>query len=101
MRLLGSQLKMVAAALLCAALSGCSSSSSTHLAYVATSNGVFAFRINDKTGASTTVFSAPFVLGRSPAAMAIAPSGNLAYVSHQLDNTISLVKIDTSSGALT
>jgi 6-phosphogluconolactonase len=101
MRLLGSQLKMVVAALLCAALSGCSSSSSTHLAYVATGNGVFAFRINDNTGASTTVFSAPFVLGRSPAAMVIAPSGNLAYVSNELDNTISLVKIDTSSGALT
>ena len=100
MRLFGSKLKIFAAALACFALSGCSSSNSSHLAYVATSSGVFAYRINNKTGAPTTVFSAPFLLGRSPASIVISPSGNVAYVSNELDNTISLLKIDASSGAL-
>jgi len=100
MRLPIARLRIVATALACIALGGCSSSTSSHLAYVATSSGVFAFRINDKTGAPTTIFSAPFVLGRSPSAIVIGPSGNLAYISNELDNTISLVKIDTSSGAL-
>jgi YVTN family beta-propeller protein len=100
MRLPISRLRIVAAGLACIALGACSSSSSSHLAYVATSNGVFAYRINDNTGAPTTIFSAPFVLGRSPSAIVIIPSGNQAYISNELDNTISLVKIDTSSGAL-
>jgi YVTN family beta-propeller protein len=94
------KLKIATAALACIALGGCSSSNSGHLAYVATGNGVFAFRINDNTGAPTTIFSAPFIVGRSPAAIVITPSGNQAYISNELDNTISLVKIDTSSGAL-
>ena len=87
--------------LACFTLSGCSSgssSNSSHLAYVATSSGIFAYRISD-TGVPTTVFSAPFVLGRSPSSIVIAPSG-LRYVADSLDNTISRVKIDTSSGAL-
>ncbi len=87
--------------LACFTLSGCSSgssSNSSHLAYVATSSGIFAYRISD-TGVPTTVFSAPFVLGRSPSSIVIAPSG-LGYVADSLDNTISRVKIDTSSGAL-
>jgi YVTN family beta-propeller protein len=94
------KLKIVAAALACIASGGCSSSNSSHLAYVATSSGVFAYRINNNTGAPTTIFSAPFVLGRSPAAIVITPSGNMAYISNELDNTISLVKIDMSSGSL-
>ncbi|PYV85183.1 MAG: hypothetical protein DMG93_02270 [Acidobacteria bacterium] len=103
MKLRTSQLSIatVAAMLACFTLSGCSSgssSNSSHLAYVATSSGIFAYRISD-TGVPTTVFSAPFVLGRSPSSIVIAPSG-LGYVADSLDNTISRVKIDTSSGAL-
>jgi 6-phosphogluconolactonase (cycloisomerase 2 family) len=103
MKLRTSQLRMaaIAAMLACLALSGCSSgssSNSSHLAYVATSSGIFAYRISN-TGVPTTVFSAPFMLGRSPSSILIAPSG-LGYVADSLDNTISRVQIDSSSGAL-
>lgn len=90
---------VLAAILACFTLIGCSSSNSSHLAYVATSSGIFAYRINNKNGSPASVFTAPFVLGRSPSSMVIAPSG-LGYVSDSQDNTISRVKIDTSSGAL-
>jgi YVTN family beta-propeller protein len=91
---------VLAAVLACFTLTGCSSSSnSSHLAYVATSSGIFAYRINDKNGSPSTVFTAPFVLGRSPSSMVIASSG-LGYIADSQDNTISRVKIDTSSGAL-
>lgn len=80
--------------------SGCSSSNSTHLAYVATGNGIFAYRINNNSGVASSIFSSPFVLGRSPADIVISPSKKFAYVSNQQDGTISLLKIDTSSGSL-
>ena len=82
------------------AAAGCSSSGSSHLLYVATGNGIFAYRIDNGSGNATPVFSAPFIVGNSPSAIAISPSNRFAYVTNQQDSTISLLKIDTSSGAL-
>lgn len=83
------------------AAGGCSSSGSSHLLYVATGNGIFAYRIDNGSGNATPVFSAPFVVGNSPSAIAITPSNQFAYVTNQQDNTISLLKVDASSGTLT
>lgn len=84
-----------------AGLTSCSSSSGTHLMYVSTDQGIFAFRINNKSFRSTAIFTAPFIIGNAPAGMVITPAGNLAYVANQGDNTISLLKIDSVSGTLT
>jgi 6-phosphogluconolactonase len=62
---------------------------------------VLAFRIQDSSGSSTAVFTSPFVIGNSPSGIVIDPSNQFAYVANQLDNTISLLKIDPVSGALT
>lgn len=85
-----------------AATLGCSSAgTSTHLAFVATGNGIFAFRINNSSGNATAVFTAPFVVGNSPSAIVITPSNQFAYVTNQVDGTISLLKVDTTGGTLT
>src|SRR5690348_13795751 len=91
---------LLAGAVLCLlAAVGCSFSSggSSHLLYVATGNGIFAYRIDNHSGNATAVFSAPFVLGNSPSAIAVTPSNQFAYVTNQQDNTISLLKVDTTS----
>lgn len=81
---------------------GCSSiGTSTHLAFVATGNGIFAFRIDDHSGNATSVFTAPFVVGNSPSSIVITPSNQFAYVTNQVDGTISLLKVDTTGGTLT
>ena len=82
---------------------GCSftGSGSTHLAFVATGNGIFAFRIDNRSGNATAVFTAPFIVGNSPSAIVITPSNQFAYVTNQVDGTISLLKVDTTGGTLT
>jgi 6-phosphogluconolactonase (cycloisomerase 2 family) len=94
------KLAAIVAALGCLALTSCSSSSSSHLAYVATSSGVFAYRINNSDGSPRSLLASPFPLGRSPSSIVIASSNDLAYVADSRDNTIARVKIDPSSGAL-
>ena len=91
------------AALLAAAiivLSSCSSSNASHLAYVAEGTGISAFRINNHSGASTSIFASPFIVGNSPAGMVMHPSNQFAFVSNQGENTISLLKVDSTSGSL-
>lgn len=83
------------------ATAGCSSGGSSHLAFVATGNGIFAFRIDNNSGNATSVFSAPFVVGNSPSAIVVTPSNQFAYVTNQVDNTISLLKVDATGGTLT
>jgi 6-phosphogluconolactonase (cycloisomerase 2 family) len=91
----------VAAVLLTALLSGaCSSSHSTHLAYVTMSSGINAYRIDSVSGAITSIFSSPFVVGNSPYGIVTDASSQFAYVANQGDNTISLLKIDATSGTL-
>ena len=92
----------MAAVLLSALLSAaCSSAThSTHLAYVTMSSGINAYRIDSVSGAVTSIFSSPFVVGNSPYGIVTHPSNQFAYVANQGDNTISLLKIDTTSGTL-
>lgn len=94
------KLAAIVAALSCLALTSCSSSGSSHLAYVATSSGVFAYRISDGNGSPRSLLAAPFTLGRSPSSIVISSSNDLAYVADSSDNTIARVKIDPSSGSL-
>lgn len=95
---------MAAALLFACATIAChsffSNTTSSHLAYITTSNGILAFRIDNKTGASTSIFTAPFVIGNSPAGIVVHPSNQFAYIANQLDDTISLLKIDSASGTL-
>lgn len=85
-------------------LSSCgvfSNKTTTHLLYVSTGQGVYAYRIDNKSGSSSQIPSAPFYAGNTPAGMVIDASGNHMYLANQADNTISLLTIDHSSGVLT
>ena len=82
-------------------LSSCSSQS-THLAYVtAGSNGIFAYRIKNGNGVVTNIFTSPFLFGDSTSGLVVHPSNQFAFVANQQTGTISLLKIDLTSGALT
>ena len=82
-------------------LSSCSSQS-THLAYVtAGSNGIFAYRIRNGNGVVTNIFTSPFLFGDSTFGLVVHPSNQFAFVANQQTGTISLLKIDSISGALT
>src|SRR5690242_8044494 len=85
------------------ALTSCSSSSSnsTHLLYVSTGQGIYAYRITTKSGSSVSVFTTPFIAGNGPTGLVINPAGNLLYVANQGDNTISMFKIDPVTATLT
>jgi 6-phosphogluconolactonase len=87
--------------LLAAGLCSCGSSHGTHLLYVTTGQGIYAFRIDNKSRNSTPIFSAPFAVGNASGGIVISPSGQFAYVANEDDNTISTYKIDTVSGTLT
>ena len=77
-----------------------SSKTTSHLLYVSTGQGIYAYRIDNKSGTSNPIPSAPFYAGNTPAGMVIDASGNHAYLANQVDNTISLLTIDHSSGVL-
>ncbi len=82
-------------------LSSCGSSShGSHLLYVTTGQGIYAYRIDNKSRNSTAIFSAPFSVGNTSGSIVISPSGQFAYVANEDDNTISLYKIDRVSGSL-
>jgi 6-phosphogluconolactonase (cycloisomerase 2 family) len=85
-------------------LSSCgvfSSKTTTHLLYVSTGQGIYGYRIDNKSGTSSPLPSAPFYAGNTPAGMVIDASGKRMYLANQTDNTISLLTIDHSSGVLT
>ena len=85
-------------------LSSCgvfSSKTPTHLLYVSTGQGIYGYRIDNKSGTSNPLPPAPFYAGNTPAGMVIDASGNHMYLANQTDNTISLLTIDHSSGVLT
>ena len=83
-----------------AALCSCGSSGSTHLLYVSTGQGIYGYRLDDKTGATTVLASAPFIVGNTPSGMVIDSSGQRGYVANQSDNTVSLLNIDSASGVI-
>ena len=97
---------LLALCLALASLPGCnsffSSTSASHVVYVTVPNqGVEAFRLDNKTGESTSILGSPFTTGNSPFAIQVHPSKKFLYVSNTADNTISLFNIDATSGALT
>jgi len=80
---------------------GCSSSTTTHLAYaVGGLTGVAVERIST-SGVTKTVIGSPFVAGASPSSILVHPSKRFLFVANQSEDTISLFKIDATSGALT
>lgn len=89
-----------------AMLVGCSSSP-VRFAYVATGQGIYAFRMNSHTGAGTLVFGSPFVTkiaptaAASPSSVVVHPSNHFLYAANQNTNTISLFEINPTTGALT
>ncbi|MGH9516035.1 MAG: lactonase family protein [Terriglobales bacterium] len=84
---------------------GCSSPA-VRFAYVATGQGIYAFRMNSKTGAGSTIFGSPFLTeiapstAASPSSVVVHPSNNFLYTANQDTNTISLFKINSMTGAL-
>jgi len=100
-----STLRLVISAALVSAtlgmLSSCGSSNPSHLAYVAGGQGVSAYRINNRSGSAAAILGSPFVAGNSPSSVVVHPSNRFLFVANQVDSTISLFKIDSTSGALT
>jgi len=92
--------------LLCVVTIGCSSSA-VRFAYVATGQGIYAFRVNRNTGAGTVVFGSPFLTelapstAASPSSVVVHPSNRFLYASNQDTNTISQFTINSTTGALT
>jgi len=87
-------------------LSGCSTPR-TRFGYVATGEGVFAFRFDAGTGSVNQVFGSPFVAktnanaAASPSSVVVDPSNQFVYTANQDINNISLFKINSTTGALT
>jgi 6-phosphogluconolactonase len=85
---------------------GCSSPPA-RFAYVATGQGIYAFRMNKRTGAGSLVFGSPFVTkiaptaAASPSSVVVHPSNRFLYAANQNTNTISLFTINSTTGALT
>jgi DNA-binding beta-propeller fold protein YncE len=71
----------------------------------ATAGQVFAFNLDQTPGATngaiTTQIGTAQATGQSPIGMAIDPTGALLAIDNNLDNTISLYKVSTSTGAVT
>ena len=66
-----------------------------------TAGQVFAFNLDQTTGAITTAIGTPPATGIGSIGMAIDPTGVLLAVDNNADNTISLYNVSTSTGALT
>lgn len=85
--------------------SGCSSPK-FRFGYVATGQGIFAFRVDAGTGAAAPVFGSPFVaktnanFAASPSSVVVHPSNGLVYAAQQDINSISRFKIDKTTGSL-
>jgi 6-phosphogluconolactonase (cycloisomerase 2 family) len=90
-----------------AGLCSCSSPK-TRFGYVATGQGIFAFRVDAGTGAAKQVFGSPFVAktnasfgAASASSVVVHPSNKFLYVADQNIDSISLFNIDSTTGALT
>ena len=92
---------VVAALAALASLTSCGSrSNASHLMYISTAQGVYAYRINNASGAFTAVFTAPFLAGNSPAGIIMHPSRKFLYVANEGENTISLFTINPTTATL-
>jgi 6-phosphogluconolactonase (cycloisomerase 2 family) len=87
-------------------LCGCSNPKA-RFGYVATDQGIYAFRMDAKTGASTQIIGSPFLTktnplaAASPSSIIVHPSDKFLYAANQDTNTISRFKIDPTTGSLT
>jgi len=85
---------------------GCSSSR-VRFAYVATGQGIYAFRMNPNTGQATMIYGSPFLTelapstSASPSSVVVHPSNDFLYAANQNTNSISTFKINSTTGALT
>lgn len=71
-------------------------------AYVTTSNGIVGYQIDQSNGALMPMPGTPFALnGTQPNDISIDPNGNFLFVPYYSSNTVSVYRIDRSSGALT
>lgn len=92
---------------LLAVVSGGCSSPKVRFGYAATEQGVYAFRMVASNGAGSQVFGSPFVAktnassAASAASVLVHPSGDFLYVADEDINSISLFKINHTTGALT
>jgi 6-phosphogluconolactonase (cycloisomerase 2 family) len=75
--------------------------------YVATGEGIFAFRFDAGTGTASQVFGSPFVaitsanVAASNSSVLVYPTGRFIYAANQNINSISRFTIDATTGALT
>src|SRR5579872_92995 len=69
--------------------------------YVLNTNlaAVFAYTVN--SGVLAPVSSVPVQVGNGPLAIAVDPAETFVYVANSIDNTVSVLSINSSSGALT
>ncbi len=87
-------------------LCGCSSPK-LRFAYVATGQGVYAFRMDASNGAASQIFGSPFVAktngnnAASASSVVVDPSNRFVYVADQNIDSISVFKINPTTGALT
>ncbi len=80
---------------------GSSSSSSSHVAYVAGGQtSVSAFRINNGSGSVSPLPGSPYAAGSSPSSVVVHPSGQFVYVANRADSSLSLFTADSGNGAL-
>ena len=62
---------------------------------------VFAFNLNPANGVIGSQIGTPQLTGNSPTGMAIDPTGVFMAIDNNFDNTISLFKLSTTTGAVT
>jgi 6-phosphogluconolactonase (cycloisomerase 2 family) len=71
-------------------------------AYVLAQDGVHAYQINQTDGALVPVPGSPFAInGQKPSDIVMDPNGNFVFISFQSSNTVSVYRVDRSSGGLT
>lgn len=86
---------------------GCSTTRTIRFGYVATEQGIFAFRIDAANGSGTQVIGSPFVAKTSttsaaaPSSVLVHPSNHFVFSANQDTSTISQFNIDPATGALT
>ncbi|OLE12977.1 MAG: hypothetical protein AUG89_06300 [Acidobacteria bacterium 13_1_20CM_4_56_7] len=103
---MGARAPVLFVILIVAVLVACSSPP-VRFGYVATGQGIYAFRMDSHTGAGTPLFGSPFVTAiapntaASPSSVLVHPSNHFLYAANQNTNTISTFKINPTTGALT
>ncbi len=69
-------------------------------AYAADRGGVWAYEVDETTGAYRAIAGSPFLAGESPTSVTIEPHGKFAYATNSGSDTISAYTVDAASGTL-